>query len=118
MLKSIFGLLAKFWILITIVLAVLIAITSLIPLPELPPVPGKDKTLHLLAYISLAFPCALARPKFWWFFLPILFILFGGIIELIQPYVNRYRELLDMLANTCGVMIGSLLGYLFRKTLL
>jgi len=117
MLKSIFRLLTKFWILITITLAVLIAVTSLIPLPELPPVPGKDKTLHLLAYSALSFPCALAKPKFWWLFLPVIFILFGGMLELFQPYVNRYCEFLDLIANTCGVILGSLLGYFIRRIL-
>ena len=36
----------------------------------------------------------------------VFFIGYSGLIELIQPYVNRYGEWLDMLANTAGVVCG------------
>jgi VanZ family protein len=42
----------------------------------------------------------------------LFFILCGGLIELIQPYVNRHGEWLDMLANTSGVILGALLAHL------
>jgi uncharacterized membrane protein HdeD (DUF308 family) len=34
----------------------------------------------------------------------------SGIIELIQPYVNRHGEWLDFLANTIGVFSGFAIG--------
>ena len=33
-------------------------------------------------------------------------VLYGGAIEVIQPYVNRYREMGDFWANTIGAVIG------------
>ena len=35
---------------------------------------------------------------------------FGGVIEMIQPYVNRYGEWLDFFANTIGVIFGFFVG--------
>ena len=87
---------------------------SLTPLDELPPVPGGDKTHHLIAYSALAFPTALAKPRL---ILPLAmpYIALGGVIEWIQPYVNRYGEVLDFLANTAGVIIGSWAGWAFNR---
>ncbi len=73
--------------------------------------PGTDKTHHLIAYAVLAFSTALRRPHRWHFIM-LFFILCGGMIELIQPYVNRHGEWLDMLANTSGVILGALLARL------
>lgn len=36
------------------------------------------------------------------------------MIELIQPYVNRYGEWQDMHANTGGIAIGLLIGILIK----
>lgn len=82
---------------------------SLSPLAELPAVPGSDKTHHLIAYGALALPTAFAIPRKW-LFLGVLYITLGGVIELIQPYVNRYGEWLDFAANSAGVLIGTSLG--------
>ncbi|MGL5949396.1 MAG: hypothetical protein ACRCYV_10295 [Aeromonas sp.] len=92
---------------------VCIALLSLTPLPALPAVPGSDKTHHFIAYAALALPLGLRRPRRWW-------LLAGGLaaasgaIELIQPYVNRYGEWLDLLANCSGLLIGLALGTLLR----
>ena len=45
----------------------------------------------------------------------LLFILLGGAIEIIQPYVNRYGEWLDFMANTIGVVIGLAIGLFLNK---
>ncbi|MBT3473713.1 MAG: hypothetical protein HOL17_06435 [Gammaproteobacteria bacterium] len=42
-------------------------------------------------------------------------VLYGEMIELIQPFVNRYGEWMDFFANTAGVATGVLLGRLVRK---
>lgn len=93
------------WRLLTISIMIPIAVLSLYPLDSLPPVPGTDKTHHFIAYAILSFPVALSKPKSW------LYVVFGilgfsGVIELVQPYVNRYGEWLDMAANTLGVIAG------------
>jgi len=87
---------------------------SLSPLAQLPDVPGSDKTHHLIAYAVLAIPTAIAIPKRIWT-MALLYICLGGVIELIQPYVNRYGEWLDFIANTAGVLIGSGFGLLVDK---
>ena len=92
----------------SITLAILVAITflSLWPLGTLPSIPGTDKTHHLIAYTLLMFPIALRKPKNW-LLLGLLIITYSAAIELIQPYVNRYGEWLDMLANSAGVVCGA-----------
>lgn len=86
---------------------ILIASVSLFPLSELPPIPGSDKTHHLIAYAVLAFPLSIARPRSWIWGL-FGFLLFSGAIELVQPYVNRYGEWADLFANGLGLLIGAI----------
>ena len=93
------------WIAFTVVNLALITIMSLWPLDELPSVPGTDRIHHIIAYAILSIPAGLHRPDRWIFF-GLLFIAYGGAIELLQPYVNRYGEWADMLANTAGVVCG------------
>lgn len=106
-----------FWLPLTLLLLVTIAILSLYPLPKMAPMPGKDKTHHFIAYAALVFPVALAKPKYWlWVILGILS--FSGIIELIQPYVNRYGEWLDLAANAGGVVSGVIAAKLIAAFIL
>ena len=105
------------WKSITIFLLLVITFLSLYPLSELPEFPGTDKTHHLVAYFILAFPSGLRKPKKWVLFV-FLFIIFGGVIEMIQPYVNRYGEWLDFFVNTIGVFIGFFAGVVLNKKLL
>jgi len=102
-------LIQKYWFHITLMLLVSIATLSLWPAAYLPSVPGTDKTHHFIAYAALILPTTLKQPKN---YLTIIvgFIAFSGAIELIQPYVNRYGEWLDMMANTLGLISGWLLA--------
>ena len=100
-----------YWWQITLALLSAITVVSLYPHASLPVVPGTDKSHHLIAYAVLVFPTALRRPHRWRLIM-LFFILCGGMIELIQPYVNRHGEWLDMLANTSGVILGALLARL------
>ncbi len=59
------------------------------------------------------FPAALAKPKHWPF-IALFFIGWSGAIELLQPYVNRYGEWLDLLANSLGILASVLLIYFFE----
>jgi VanZ family protein len=95
-------------------IAISIIWLSLTPLAELPSVPGSDKTHHIIAYAALAIPTAFAYPKRL-LVMAILYILLGGLIELIQPYVNRYGEWLDFMSNLSGVVLGSFIGLLLDK---
>jgi len=54
-------------------------------------------------------PAALRRPKHWLLY-GLFFIVYSGVIELVQPFVNRYGEWLDLLANATGVLLGAVIG--------
>lgn len=101
----------KYWLHITLILLTSTATLSLWPAAHLPDVPGTDKIHHFVAYAALMLPTALKQPKYMSAII-LGFIAFSGAIELIQPYVNRYGEWLDMAANTLGLFFGWLLAKL------
>lgn len=98
-----------YWLAITLLSLTSITLLSLYPLDSLPSVPGSDKTHHFIAYGLLMFPAALRKPNHW-LFIAVFFVFWSGGIELIQPYVNRYGEWLDMMANTAGIGCGILMA--------
>lgn len=104
------------WRSLTIFLLTVITILSLRPLEELPPFPGGDKVHHLIAYTALMFPTAVKKPVNWWA-IALLFIVWSGAIELLQPYVNRYGELQDLAANITGLIFGWLIAFLLQNFL-
>ena len=104
---ALLGLIKKYWRSLSLFCLTVITILSLLPLAELPPVPGTDKTHHFIAYGLLMFPTALRKPKNWQIIV-LFFIGWSGIIELIQPYVNRYGEWQDLAANIIGLICGFL----------
>ena len=107
--------------------SILIAITllSLWPASSLPSVPGTDKTHHFIGYAALIFPSAfyhfiqLYQTKMVLFkhllISWVLFVIYSGLIELIQPYVNRYGEWLDLLANSLGLLCGIIIAGVIAK---
>ena len=105
-----------YWLAITLFILFVITFLSLLPMDELPKVAGSDKLHHLLAYAGLMFWVALRKPRYWLALL-FFFMAWGGAIELIQPYVNRYAEWLDFLVNSVGLLLGVLVGFMFRKLL-
>ncbi|MCW8860018.1 MAG: VanZ family protein [Deltaproteobacteria bacterium] len=106
------------WVAFTLFTLAVITTLSLWPLAKLPSVPGTDKTHHIIAYTVLMFPTALRKPDKWIIF-GLLFIAYSGAIELLQPYVNRYGEWLDLAANAmgvvCGLIIAALTNYFFPE---
>ena len=107
----------KYWIPITLFILTLITILSLIPLAELPPVPGSDKTQHLIAYGVLMMPTAIKKSKYTGA-IAFGFAGWSGAIELIQPYVNRYGEMQDLAANIMGLILGWLVIKLIERLFL
>jgi len=103
--NTLISLVKCYWVFITIFLLTTIATLSLWPAEHLPHVPGSDKTHHFISYGALMFPVALRKPKHW-LWIALGFAAFSGAIELIQPYVNRYGDWLDMAANVAGLACG------------
>lgn len=100
-----------------LVIAVAIAVGTLAPAPSLPRVPGSDKLHHFIAFAALVFPPVAARPSLALWAVPSA-ILYGGMIEIIQPFVGRHGEWEDALANAMGALIGAGLGWLAHALLL
>ena len=92
------------------------AIGYLTLFPQQPSASGgllSDKAYHFVAFAALIFPTAVfyARSLFW--VLPAA-AMFGGMIELIQPYVGRSGETADFIADILGVVFGLVIGLLIR----
>lgn len=95
----------------TLLLAMAIAIGTLTPPDQAPRTPsGVDKLLHFAAFAALIFPAAVLRPDFLRWLLPVGMI-YGGMIEIIQPIVGRQAEWGDFIANTLGAFAGAGVGY-------
>jgi hypothetical protein len=108
---------SRYWFTITIFIGVVIVILSLWPLATLPEVPGSDKTHHFIAYATLMFPVVIGkRERLYGYFL--LYLMFSGTIELLQPLVNRYCEWQDLLANGLGLLFGWIIAKLASKFLI
>lgn len=112
--KVLFALVRQYWLFLTFFILTLIIILSLRPLAALPAVPGTDKTHHFIAYAVLMLPTAIRKPKHW-LLIALLFAICSGAIELIQPYVNRYGELEDMVANVGGLACGLAIAKILRS---
>jgi len=96
---------------ITLLLAAGIALGTLTAPENLPPEPpGSDKLHHFLAFAALAFPLVAARPRNALWMLPLV-ILYGGLIEVIQPSFDRSAEWGDFIADTLGATAGAAMGW-------
>lgn len=102
---------------VTLALVVLTALVTLAPIRGAPSgLPINDKGWHFIAFAALAFPVAVVRPR-WWPGIFLALALYGGIIEIVQPYVGRGRELADWFADCAGALTGCLLGVLIHLLL-
>ena len=95
----------RYWIQLSLVMLLAITVLSLHPLDNLPEAPGSDKTHHLIAYAAAAYPTALRKPKRWLIII-LFFAFYSGLIEIIQPWVNRYGEWMDVKANVGALSLG------------
>lgn len=111
--STLLALVARFWLVLTLLLVTVICLLTLWPADKLYDVGGSDKLYHLVAYLSVTFPVAYMRPPYWKR-ISMLLIAMGGIIELIQPYVTRSREFSDFVANSLGVLLGIAVAALCR----
>jgi VanZ family protein len=93
---------------LTILFGLIIAYGTLTPIDG-SVIPGSDKWKHFVAFAVFVFPISLFKPKWTWLIF-LIGVLYGGAIEIIQPYVNRYREMGDFWANTIGAIIGVIIA--------
>ena len=98
---------------LTLVLSIIIAILTRLPVSAPQGVPGTDKAHHLLGFAALTLPSALLYPRSLAIVLPCS-LLFGGAIELIQPYVGRQGKFADFFADAVGALIGVGVGLALR----
>lgn len=95
-----------YWAFFVLILLAIVTAGSLLPGGE--PIPGVlpwDKARHFLAYATVALPIALARPRHWtWLLLALMG--WSLMIEFIQPFVGRDRDVRDFLANSMGVLLA------------
>jgi VanZ family protein len=116
MLKKTFLFFYENWKIYTSLIFIIITFLSLFPLKEEQIlVPGGDKLHHLIAYSTLTVCVGLRKPSNY-FLLIIFFSAYSGLIEIIQPYVNRFGEIEDFLFNNLGILIGLTLGVIINKT--
>ena len=90
---------------ITVGLAAIIGVLTLMPLPVSGPT-GSDKVYHILAFACLAFPLPFAKPR-WTLWVILSVITYGGTIEALQPYFGRHAEWADLLADGLGALLGA-----------
>lgn len=84
--------------------------------PELPSFLLWDKAQHFTAYFGLALLATLGwgrRIRATVILGAVL--LLGGVLEILQAYVGRDAQWLDMAANTVGAVIGLGLGFLMLR---
>lgn len=103
-----------YWVFWSLSVIATISLLSLYPLGQLPAVPGSDKTHHVIAYSVLAFPVAIARPRHW-IVIVLGYFLYSGLVEVLQPMVNRYGEWLDLAANGFGLLLGVVVASIARR---
>lgn len=76
-----------------------------------------DSAAHVMAYASVVFFRA-ATPSATLFWLSLAVFGWSIVIEILQPLTGRSANLLDIFANAIGVIVGLLIGHLFRVLLL
>jgi len=100
---------------LTLIVTAALTVAMLWPINQPPPAPdGTDKLVHLIAFAALAFPLARTRR----FGLIAVFVgasVFGGLIEVLQPYFGRSADMQDWIADIAGVGLGIVLALVYRR---
>lgn len=116
MLQVIKKLLERNALLLAILATIILGVLSLSAVPKLNlglDIKSGDKYLHFIAYFGLSSLWYLAlkdkiQKKLFNFFVPLVLILYGIILEGLQSGLTTYRtgDVYDAMANTAGVIVG------------
>ena len=109
-------------------LALVVFLSLVIRVPETPldDVAFIDKWTHFVMYGGTCsvmwweyLRCHPRRIVWWklWLYAIVGMVALGGVIEIIQPYVQRSGEWLDFVADTVGVLLGAGIGMILKKTM-
>lgn len=90
---------------LSLALGVIVTFALLAPVPDTPAneFPGLDKAVHFTMFFLTALPALTVAPRAWGW-VAILVVVYGGMIEIVQPIFGRGRELADFIANSFGVL--------------
>lgn len=101
----------------TVLVAITIAILSLLPGSDLPAQNLNDKVNHFIAYGVLTFLAVLGRHHISILKIAVLAIGYGLALEILQGVMpfGRTASELDAIANTGGVLIGLACGVLVGR---
>ena len=103
--------LRKFWFGCGLILLLIVAVLSLIPVPHGPA--GSDKIAHIILYAMLSgwFSLLVSRQKsLWWVFFGVA--AYGMLMEILQGQTGyRSLELADAVANSIGAALGLVCHY-------
>jgi hypothetical protein len=102
----------RLWMILGFVLVATVIVSSLVPGGDSIKMPGGDKLLHALAYLTLMVWFAGLQPRRAWRWVAIGLLLMGLGLEIAQGamHMHRVADARDMAANAAGVIIGLLLA--------
>lgn len=103
------------WGAATLAIALAIGVLTLSPSTGVPHgIWGLDKIAHASAFLVLVLPTAALWPRIS-AKVGALAVVYGGAIELIQPFAGRSAELGDLVADGIGVGLGIIVGSSLRR---
>lgn len=111
-----------FWL--ATIWTVIITVLSLVSFHSIPSVKiiGSDKTVHFLFYLLFVILWGLARKKTYFNSKYVLFVVisaisYGIIIEVLQGVLtsSRQADFYDVLANTAGAIVGSVILFVVKS---
>jgi len=105
----------KAGITLTVIMGLAIIMTTLSPIADVLNVTTEDKVYHVLAFALFVMPMMWVSTKFWRYMIAASVILGAGI-EVMQPYVNQVGDVMDLVADVMGAILGVITGY-FTSTL-
>ena len=105
----------KTGITLTFIIGLAITAATLSPIADVLNVTTGDKVYHAMAFALFVIPMIWVSPKFWRYMIAASVILGAGI-EVMQPYVNQVGDVMDLVADVMGAILGVITGY-FTSTL-